>query len=295
MRSIALDWSLDGPTGAAALAVIAILLGIYLTAARHGRQRDRRHRRWPARRAVYFSTACLLLVIDLYSWLGIEADRRVDVHMLEHMIMWSVVAPLIAASAPVRMAFYALGSTGRRRLAALLHARVVALLSEPVVASGLFSVFFVATQLPAVYKLSLSNDYLHELEHGLYLLTATLMWASLLRVDPLPRRSGSGQEHACLIICMLPMGLTSLWLAAAGRPIYGRSAGLSLSASMHEQKLAAIVMALSCLPALAMLARTRTRARDYPRKASSISAGNPSLAGAELGPGSAVPPSTGSA
>ena len=40
--------------------------------------------------------------------IGTEADVRLSVHMLEHMIMWLVVAPLLAAGAPMRLAFYAM-------------------------------------------------------------------------------------------------------------------------------------------------------------------------------------------
>lgn len=287
MRSIVLEWSLDGATGKAFLALLACLAGFYMNAARRGRQHDRRRRRWPARRTAYFSAACLLLVIDLYSWLGTQADRRVDIHMIEHMIMWSVVAPLIAASAPLRLAFYASSSSGRRRLAAFLHTRVVSVMAEPMVATGLFSVLLIATQVPAVYRLTLSNDYVHEAEHGLYLFTATLMWASLLRVDPVPRRSGSRREVACILICTAPMALISLWLALTDVPVYGRVAGSSISTSMHDQRRAAIVMAIACLPALAVLAHSRMRGQR-----SSSSARNPIVAGADLRPGSTAPPST---
>ena len=45
------------------------------------------------------------------------------------------------------------------------------------------------SHVPAIYGLALRNDYVHEAEHGLYLLTALLLWASILGVDPIPHRT----------------------------------------------------------------------------------------------------------
>ena len=88
-----------------------------------GERRDRRRRRWPLRRTGCFLAGLALLVVDLYSGIGSEADVRLSAHMVEHMVMWVLVAPLLAAGAPVRLAFFALGRTGRRRLARGLHSR----------------------------------------------------------------------------------------------------------------------------------------------------------------------------
>ena len=73
-----------------------------------------------------------MLVIDLYSGIGTQADVRLSTHMIEHMFLWLVVAPLLAAGAPIRLAFFVLGRRGRRRLAGWLHSRPLAWLTSPV-------------------------------------------------------------------------------------------------------------------------------------------------------------------
>src|SRR5438067_1981528 len=122
----------------------------------------------------------------LYSGIGTEADVRLSVHMLEHMLLWIVVAPLLAAGAPLRLAFYSLPRSGRRVLARWLRSRAVSAVSGPVGSVSLFSAVLLITHLPAVYGLALSNEYVHEAEHGLYLLTSVRVWAPVLGVDPLP-------------------------------------------------------------------------------------------------------------
>jgi hypothetical protein len=113
LRALALDWSLDGPVGTAFLVLVVAAGALYLTAAAHGRQHDRRRRQWPRRRTAMFLGGLAALVVDRYSGIGTEADVRLSVHMLEHIVMWVVVAPLLAAGAPVRLAFFAEGAIQR--------------------------------------------------------------------------------------------------------------------------------------------------------------------------------------
>src|SRR5947209_14492683 len=163
------DWSMDGATGAVFLALVGALGLLYLAAARRGERRDRRRRPWPARRTGFFLGGLALLAVDLYSGIGSAADERLSAHMVEHMVMWVIVAPLLAAGAPVRLAFFALARPGRRRLAGALHSRVVSTLARPTVSVAVFSAALILTHIPAVYGLALSNDYVHEAEHALYL------------------------------------------------------------------------------------------------------------------------------
>jgi cytochrome c oxidase assembly factor CtaG len=108
LRVLALDWSIDGSVGAAFLLLVVAVGALYLMAAAHGRRLDRRRRRWPRTRTVCFLSGLAVLVLDLYSGIGSEADVRLSVHMVEHMVMWVVVAPLLTAGAPVRLALYSL-------------------------------------------------------------------------------------------------------------------------------------------------------------------------------------------
>src|SRR5690242_1742260 len=106
LRALALTWSIDGPVAATFLTLVAAAGTAYVAAAAHGSRHDRRGRGWPRRRTVCFLAGLGVLVIDLYSGIGTEADTRLSVHMLEHMVLWVLVAPLLAAGAPVRLAFY---------------------------------------------------------------------------------------------------------------------------------------------------------------------------------------------
>jgi putative membrane protein len=257
LQALALNWSLDGPLGAAFLAVLIAIGIIYLAAVRRGNRRDRRRRRWPQRRTACFLTGLAVLAVDLYSGIGSEADVRLSVHMLEHMIMWIVVAPLLAGGAPVRLALYALSRRGRRALGRCLRSPVVATAAGPVGSLVLFSVVLLVCHVPAVYGLALSNDYVHELEHGLFLLSSVLVWAPLLGVDPLPHRPGPRGQLVCMGMCMVPMALVAVWLGRATSPVYGHYLGTLGPSALHDQRLAAVIMWVGGLPAFALPALSR--------------------------------------
>ena len=56
-----------------------------------------------------------------------------------------------------------------------MHSRTVSALTSPVGSVSPFCAVILVTHIPAVYGLALTNEYLHETEHGLYLLTALLV------------------------------------------------------------------------------------------------------------------------
>lgn len=196
LRALALDWSVDGSIGIAFLILTVAAGGLYLSAAAIGSRRDRRGRRWPWRRTACFLAGLAVLVVDLYSGIGTEADTRLSVHMVEHLVMWVVAAPLLAAAGPVRLAFFTLGRSSRRRLAGWLHSPPVSTLTSPAGSVSLFSTVLLLTHVPAVYGLALTNDYVHGAEHALYLVAALLMWAPVLGVDPLPHCLGPRRDRA---------------------------------------------------------------------------------------------------
>jgi cytochrome c oxidase assembly factor CtaG len=173
------------------------------------------------------------------------------------------VAPLLAAGAPIRLAFFALPRGWRRRLARWLHSRAAHALGRPILTTTMFSGVLLLSHVPAVYELTLQNDYIHEAEHGLYLLAAVLMWASILRVDPLPHRASSRGELACLICCMVPMALIALWLGVVHYPVYGHYLGTLDTAALHDQRLAAMVMLAAGLPAFAVPALARLQIEPW--------------------------------
>jgi cytochrome c oxidase assembly factor CtaG len=253
MSSFLTDWELDGTLGLL-FSALTVAIGVaYLVAAEVGRRRDRRGRRWPLARTACFLGGLAVVLVAVDSGIGAEADERLTAHMVEHMLIWLAAAPLLVAGAPVRLALFALGRTGRRRASAVLHSRAVVALTGPTLSTALFAAVVVATHVPAVYDLTLEDDVVHVVEHAAYLLAAVLVWAPLIGADPLPHRADRRGRCWCVVACMVPMAAIAVWLLAAGAPLYAPyEAALGPAAALDDQRLAGLVMLLAGIPALAL-------------------------------------------
>jgi putative membrane protein len=273
------EWELDGTVGLI-FSLLTVAVGVvYLAAAEIGRRRDRRSRRWPPGRTACFLGGLALLLVAVDSGIGAAADEHLSAHMVEHMLIWLAAAPLLVAGAPARLALFALGRRGRRRLGAALRSGAVVALTGPALSTVLFSAVVVVSHVPAVYDLTLENELVHVGEHALYLLTAVLVWAPLIGADPLPHRLRPGGRCLCVLACMVPMAAISIWLLASGAPLYEPyRAALGTGAALRDQRIAGLIMLAAAIPAFAValaapgsarLHRHRTnRGRAWPSIAS---------------------------
>ena len=78
--------------------------------------------------------------------------------------------------------------TRRRWILPILHSRVMRVLSFPVVAWLLFAAAMWGTHFSPLFDAALEDPFVHDLEHGLYLVTALLFWWPAVALDPAPWR-----------------------------------------------------------------------------------------------------------
>jgi putative membrane protein len=168
------------------------------------------------------------------------ADRQLSVHMVQHLLIVFVAAPLIVAGAPIRLALRTLPRRGREALVRLLHSRVAHALGHPVVAWSVFAAVMLGTHIPAVYDLALRVPAVHAGEHALYLWAALIFWAPLIAVDPVPHRLSSIGAVLSMLTAMIPMTVVGVWLLTAERVVYPHYA--SYAGALSDQHAGAVVM-----------------------------------------------------
>jgi putative membrane protein len=118
-------------------------------------------------------------MVSLTPWMETMAARSFTGHMLQHVLMISVGAPLVVLARPLAtmMPFGSLPSRFRRPVHAVSRAwhRTTA-----IVAPALFVTTLVATHLTGIYEAALQRRWVHDLEHVAYLLGALALWALML-------------------------------------------------------------------------------------------------------------------
>ncbi|HVE63333.1 MAG TPA: cytochrome c oxidase assembly protein [Mycobacteriales bacterium] len=234
---VLLDWHADP------FVVVGLLgLGGAWWAAEH-RATQRRQQVSPSRRRA-FITAYAVLVVALVSPVAQLAEERFSVHMVQHLALLYLVAPLLAFSAPVTLALQvASPSTRRRVLLPLLHSRALRVLTHPILAFTLFAAVMYATHFSAVYDAALRSSVVHGAEHVLYLVAASLFWWPVVRRDPVP---GSFPWPARLLYLAVAFPLQSflgLAIYSSDRVLYDSYLDFGTRAAvLADQQLAGAIM-----------------------------------------------------
>src|SRR6476619_8102270 len=95
----------------------------------------------PRRRTAAFLAGMTALAVALLSGIGLYDTDLFSVHMVQHVILMLVAAPLLALAAPITLVLrLSSGETRRRWLIPFLHSRLVRFLAHPIVAWVMFAV-----------------------------------------------------------------------------------------------------------------------------------------------------------
>ncbi len=172
----------------------------------------RRGARWPALRTVSFLAGGLgAVAVATLSGLAAYDHTLFSAHMVQHMILIMVAPIFLALGAPVTLALRTLSPRPRRVLLAMLHSRVAAVLTFPLVGFALFTLSSYALYFTGWYEASLRNDLLHQLIHVHFLTVGCLFFWPLIGLDPVPGRVAY-PFRALLMFASLPfhaiLGLT---------------------------------------------------------------------------------------
>lgn len=238
---IALAWHVDIPMLIALVAIVAAYLGA--VASVNGAHPGNR---WPRRRTVAFVGAIGAIVASLLSPIDTFSDDLLSVHMIQHLLLVSVAAPLLAASGIGTLALRASSAATRDRyLLPFLHSRVVRWVTFPVVGWVAFVAVMWGSHFSGLYNLALLDDRVHFLEHLLYMVAACLFWWPIVSPDPLPRRLHPGAKLIALIAQMPPMSFLAVTIISASVPLYaaylGRTDVFGIDA-LSDQRLAGSLM-----------------------------------------------------
>ena len=227
-----------------------LLAGLLLTAWAYRRGRTRGPRRpvdtWRAR---CFTMALVALGLALLSPLDALSNALASAHMVQHLLLLLVAAPLLALSAPSSailrgspLAVRRASGRWRRRLG-LTHGNL-AVLRHPAAVWLLQVGVLWFWHAAAPYDAALDNQFLHLLEHASFLVTAVLFWHVVIGVRGAARVSGG-----LGVLLVFAMAMQSAFLSAlltfARTPWYSGYATTTASWGLDpltDQRVAGVIM-----------------------------------------------------
>ena len=170
--------------------MVGILAGLvaYLWAVR---EVDRQHpdNPVPRTRVVAWVIGLATIFVALSSFVDVYADTLLSVHMVQHLLLIFVAAPLLCLGAPVTLALRVATPDVRQRwLLPALHSRLLRVLTQPVVDWTLFAAVMWLSHFSGLFNAALEDPLVHALEHVVFIVSAFLFWWPVVGVDPNPAR-----------------------------------------------------------------------------------------------------------
>jgi cytochrome c oxidase assembly factor CtaG len=121
---------------------------------------------FPRKRVTYFMMGIGALVLALASPIARYDTDLFFVHMIQHMLIMMIAAPLLLLGTPITLILRAATPTTRRQvLLPILHSRVLRAVSFPVLAWFLLAVSLWLTHYSAIFNIALEILWILRLEH----------------------------------------------------------------------------------------------------------------------------------
>lgn len=195
----------------ATIAAVGYLFGV--------RRAGRAGEMWPRHRTAFWLAGCATLLVATSSGIGLYSTAMFSVHMVQHMLLATLIPVLLVLGHPVTLAIRALAPRTARRLLELLDSPVVGFLSHPLVAWTTVGLTLFGLYTTGFYEALLQQHWAHLVMNAAFLGTGLALFRSILG-SSLGRRElpPIGQ----LVMIFAVMGLHAVfaaWLLSRSAPL----------------------------------------------------------------------------
>ncbi|ADV82548.1 cytochrome c oxidase assembly protein [Terriglobus saanensis] len=200
-------------------------------------------------RLISFLAGLVILWVAIGSPLDGFADAMLSAHMCEHLLLMSVVPPLLLYGWPVVPLLRGVPSALRPLMIPFIRSSFLRRLGHwlviPLVAWLAMNLTYLGWHVPAAYDFALEHEDWHAIEHMCFLGTSILFWWCILKPWPSERHSRNWGILIYLISADVVNTMLSAFLAFCGRPVYSyylnRPNPFQIS-SADDQVLGAVIM-----------------------------------------------------
>ncbi len=158
--------------GVLPLILMAVAAALYLVGLRRLPQ-------WSRARSLSFVGGLVVTFLSTQSVLGVYDMAYFSAHMIQHLALIMVAAPLFALAAPLDLWYQAGGAHTR----ALLDGRVMAVLTHPLSGFAIYFVVIPVTHLSGVANLMMQHEWVHHGEQIAFLVTGYLFFRAAFGLE----------------------------------------------------------------------------------------------------------------
>lgn len=192
-------------------------------------------------RELSFYSGVVLAFVVLEQPFDEWADKWLSVHMAQHIVLMTVVPPLVVLGRPWPRMWLPFPLRTRRAVGrGLAHSptfrRSAGSLKRPGIALAVQSGMVALWHVPQLYDAAARNEWIHVLEHVCFVVPALVFWGALLEAPPVRARIDHFHRCCWFVAAMIPSWILAIYLAFAPGPVY------AAYPSLTHQQLAAGIM-----------------------------------------------------
>jgi putative copper resistance protein D len=182
----------------------------------------------PRRRTVAFLGGLLAIAVALQSGIERYDTTLFSIHMIQHLLLTLVAAPLLVLGAPITLLLRAATPSARKRwILPVLQSRAARLLGHPVVTGIVFAGVMWGSHFSPLFDLALEDPLVHDLEHLVFLGAALLFWWPAVGLDPGPHRLSHPARILYTFLQMPQNTFLAVAVSFAPAPLYPHYATLT--------------------------------------------------------------------
>jgi putative copper resistance protein D len=165
------------------VALILLALVLYLWAVQRANAIRPRHP-WSSLKTAAFVGGLVTTAFSVFSFIGVYQQELFWDHMVQHLLLIMVAAPLFAISSPIQLLWRATTGTAHARVTSVLRSPAARLLGHPGVAFVAYAVLIPITHLTVWYNYTLEHPSVDNVEHLIFLGLGYLFWRQIFGDDP---------------------------------------------------------------------------------------------------------------
>jgi cytochrome c oxidase assembly factor CtaG len=203
----------------APVALIVGALALYLWGVRRNNTLHPRHL-WPAGKTVALVAALVTTALSIFTFVGVYDSELFWDHMVQHLLLIMVAAPLFAIASPLELAWRSTTGTAHLVVTEALRSPVAKFLGHPAVAFVLYAVVIPISHLTVWYNDTLTHESVHNGEHLVFLLVGYMFWRQIFGNDPNAYRLHPALQFFYLFLAIPIDTFTGVSLAGASRELF---------------------------------------------------------------------------
>jgi cytochrome c oxidase assembly factor CtaG len=201
------------------LPMVVVAAAVYLAGARRATALHP-DRPWSGRRTVAFFAGLVAVLVATDSVIGVYEGTLFYDHMIQHLLLIMVSAPLLAMGAPAELLERSTSGQVHRVVERCLSSRVADMVAHPVVDFVLYAFLIPFCHLTGFFNFTLLHPVAQWLEHVMFLVVGYLFWRHVVAIEPSRHRLYPGVRLLFLALAVPVDTFTGLTLASTAHEVF---------------------------------------------------------------------------